>query len=170
MGFSWTWALKEQFAKHEQTEAKCWKAVMCGIEETLAFLFWETSRLLKWLKNNVIWLFLSVCVCVCVCMCVCAHAHLVTQSCPTLWYPMDYSLPGSSVPEDSPGKYIGVVCHALHQEIFPIKGSNSGLPHCRQIFTIWATREALLCIKLFIELLTTRIDTSVILFFNLACP
>ena len=34
----------------------------------------------------------SVCVCVCVCVCV-----LVAQSCPTLWDPMDYSPPGSSV-------------------------------------------------------------------------
>ena len=30
-----------------------------------------------------------------VCVCVCS----VTQSCPTLWDPMDYSLPGSSVHE-----------------------------------------------------------------------
>ena len=32
--------------------------------------------------------------CVCVCVCVCM---LVTQSCPTLCNPMDYSPPGSSV-------------------------------------------------------------------------
>ena len=35
---------------------------------------------------------LLLCVCVCVCVCV-----LVTQSCPTLCDPMDYSPPGSSV-------------------------------------------------------------------------
>ena len=48
-------------------------------------------------------------------------------------YPMDCSLPGSSVHRDSPGKNIGVGCHALLQGIFPIQGSSPGLPHCRQI-------------------------------------
>ena len=32
-----------------------------------------------------------------------------------------------------PGKNIGVGCHTLLQGIFPIQGSNPGLPHCRQI-------------------------------------
>ena len=41
-------------------------------------------------------------------ICVC----LVPQSCPTLCNPMDCSPPGSSVHEDSPGKNIGVGCHA----------------------------------------------------------
>ena len=36
-------------------------------------------------------------------------------------------------PWDSLGKNAGVGCHALLQEIFPIQGSNPGLPHCRQI-------------------------------------
>ena len=35
------------------------------------------------------------------------------QSCPTLCNTMDYSLPGSFVHEDSPGKNTGVGCHAL---------------------------------------------------------
>ena len=86
----------------------------------------------------------------------------VTESCPTLSNPMDYSLPGSSVhgifqarvlewgaiecmpnpfsrvclcdpmdvarqaalSRDSPGKNIGVGCHALLQGIFPIQGLN----------------------------------------------
>ena len=58
---------------------------------------------------------------------------LVTQSCPTLFDPMDRSLPGSSVHGDSPGKNAGVGCRALLQGIFPTQGSNLGLPHCRQI-------------------------------------
>ena len=37
-----------------------------------------------------------VCVCLCVCVCVCVCV-LVAQLCPTLWGPMDCSLPGSSV-------------------------------------------------------------------------
>ena len=36
-------------------------------------------------------------------------------------------------PWDSPGKSTGVGCHFLLQGIFPNQGSNSGLPHCRQI-------------------------------------
>ena len=41
--------------------------------------------------------------------------------------------PGSSVRGDSPGKNIGVGCHALFLGIFPTQGSNPGLPHFRQI-------------------------------------
>ena len=58
---------------------------------------------------------------------------LVTQSCTTLCDPMDCTLPSSSVHGDSPGKNIRLVCHALLQGIFPIQGSNPGLPHCRWI-------------------------------------
>ena len=58
---------------------------------------------------------------------------LVAQSCPTLCSPMDYSQPGSSVNEDSPGKNTGVGCHALLQGIFPTQESNPCLPPCRQI-------------------------------------
>ena len=46
---------------------------------------------------------------------------------------MDSSLPGSSVHGNSPGKNTGVGCHALVQRIFPTKGSNPGLLHCRRI-------------------------------------
>ena len=55
-------------------------------------------------------------------------------SCPTLCDPMDYSLPGSSVHGDSPGKNSGVDCHALLQGIFPIQGANPSLLcllHCQ---------------------------------------
>ena len=51
----------------------------------------------------------------------------VTQSCPTLCDPMDYS------PWNSPGQNIGVGSLSLLQGIFPTQGSNPGLPHCRQI-------------------------------------
>ena len=37
------------------------------------------------------------------------------------------------LPWDSPGKNTGMGCHFLLQGIFPIQGSNSGLPLCRQI-------------------------------------
>ena len=59
--------------------------------------------------------------CVCVCVCVCLHACSVAQSYLTLCDPMDCSLLGSSVHEDSPspGKNTRVGCHALLQGIFP---------------------------------------------------
>ena len=55
---------------------------------------------------------------------------LAAQYCPTL---IDYSPPGSSVHGDFPGKNTGLGCHALLQGIFPIQGSNPGLPHGGQI-------------------------------------
>ena len=57
----------------------------------------------------------------------------VTQLRPTLWDLMGCSPPGSSVHGDFPGKDTGVGCHALLQGTFPTQGSNTGLPHCRQI-------------------------------------
>ena len=57
---------------------------------------------------------------------------LVSQSCLTLCNPMAYSLRGSSVEWDSPGKNTRVGCHVLLQGIFSTQGSNPGLPHCRQ--------------------------------------
>ena len=50
---------------------------------------------------------------------------------PTLWDPIAYSPPGSSVHEDSPGKNTGAGCHA--QGIFPAQVLNPGLLHCRWV-------------------------------------
>ena len=61
---------------------------------------------------------------------------LVTKSCPTLCDPLDGSPPGSSVQGVSPGKYNAVGCHALLQGVFPIQGSNPGLPHRRRILLL----------------------------------
>ena len=58
---------------------------------------------------------------------------LVAQSCPTLCDPMACRSPGCSVHGDSPGKNIGVGCHALLQVMFPTQGSNPGLLPCRWI-------------------------------------
>ena len=49
----------------------------------------------------------------------------VTQLCPTLCNPMD-------CPWNSPGQNTGVGSLSLLQGIFPIQGSNPGLPHCWQ--------------------------------------
>ena len=65
-------------------------------------------------------------------MSACVHAKSL-QSCLTLWDTMDHSLLVSSLLCDSPGKNTGVGCHALLQGIFPTRGYNPGLPHCRRI-------------------------------------
>ena len=57
--------------------------------------------------------------------------------CLTLCDPTDCSLPVSSVPGDSPGKTIGMGCHALLQGIFPTQGlkpSPRGTLSCRGTF------------------------------------
>ena len=50
---------------------------------------------------------------------------LVAQSCPTLCDPM-------VCPWNSPHKNTGVGCHSLLQGIFPTRGLNPGLLHCRR--------------------------------------
>ena len=55
------------------------------------------------------------------------YVCLVSQSCLTVCNPTDCSPAGSSVHGDSPGKNIGMSCHALLQGIFPTQGSNQGL-------------------------------------------
>ena len=77
--------------------------------------------------NFLLWLYQEQLITVCCVLC------LVTQSCPTLCDPMDYSPPGSSIHGDSLGKNTGVDCHAFLQGIFPTQGSNPGLPRCRWI-------------------------------------
>ena len=61
---------------------------------------------------------------------------LVTQLRLTLCDLMDYSPPGSSVHGDSPGKNIGVGCHAFLQRIFLTRGSYQVSPITGGFFTI----------------------------------
>ena len=66
---------------------------------------------------------------------------LVIQSCPSLWNPwtVAYWAPLSmwfSRQEYWSGS------HSLLQRIFLTQGLNLGLLHCRQMFNVWATREA----------------------------
>ena len=61
---------------------------------------------------------------------------------------------------DSPGKNIGVSCHALLQGIFLTQGLNPyllNLLHCRWILYHWATREGLTCHTLRQNLIKTLI-------------
>ena len=73
----------------------------------------------------------GLCVCVCVCVCVHMHTHSVTQSCPTLCNPMNYSLSGSSVHRILQARILECF-HSFLQGIFPKQGSNLGLLHCMQ--------------------------------------
>ena len=65
--------------------------------------------------------------------CAVLSRSVVSNSCD----PVDYNPEDSSVHEDSPGKKTGVGCPALLQAIFPTQGSNPGVPHCRQIFSLF---------------------------------
>ena len=60
----------------------------------------------------------------------CTVLCLVAQSCSTLCNPMNCSPSGLSVHRILQAR---VGCHALLPGIFPTKGSNPGLPHCRCI-------------------------------------
>ena len=62
-----------------------------------------------------------------------AVLFLVTQSCPSLCDPMDYSPPGSSVHGDSWGKNTRMGSLPLLQGIFPTQELNQGLLYCRWI-------------------------------------
>ena len=63
----------------------------------------------------------------------------VTQSCPTLCDPMDYSPPGSSVYGDSPDKSTGVGCHVLLQGISQSRDQTQVSCTAGRFFTIWTT-------------------------------
>ena len=58
---------------------------------------------------------------------------LVTQMCLSVCNSKDHGQPGFSIHGDSPGKTIGMGCHALLQGIFPTQRLNPGLPHCMWI-------------------------------------
>ena len=68
-------------------------------------------------------------------------SYLLTQSCLPLYDPMDCSLPGSSIHEDSPGKNTGVGCHALSRGSFQPRDWTQVSHIKHRSFTSWATRE-----------------------------
>ena len=81
----------------------------------------------------------------CTMLCVISMCAQSLQLYMTLWDPMDWSPPGSSVLKDSPGKNARVGCHALLQGIFPTQGWNLcllRLLHCKWILYHWAKAEA----------------------------
>ena len=64
---------------------------------------------------------------------VAAVVVLVVQLCPTLCDPMDCSPPGSPVYRTFQARILEWVAIFLLQGIFPTRGSNPAIPHCRWI-------------------------------------
>ena len=58
---------------------------------------------------------------------------LVSQSCLTLFDPVDYKIARLLIPQDSPGENTGVGSYSLFQGIFPTQRWNLDLLYCRQI-------------------------------------
>ena len=72
----------------------------------------------------------------------CAKVVLLSEvQCPTLFDPVDCSLPGSSVHVIFQAIVTRVDCHFLLQGIFPTRGSNPGLLHYRQMLYYLSHRE-----------------------------
>ena len=62
-----------------------------------------------------------------------ASGGLVAKSCPTLWDPMDYSLPGFSVHGIFQARILKWVAISFSRGFFPTQGLNLGLLLCKQI-------------------------------------
>ena len=58
---------------------------------------------------------------------------LLSESCPTLWDPMDYSWPGSSVHEILQARILEWVAICFSRGVFLTEGLNLGLLHCKWI-------------------------------------
>ena len=79
-----------------------------------------------------------MCVCVCVCVCLCV-SHLVVSN--SLW-PMDYSLPGSSVHGILQARILEWVTIPFSRG-FSQPRDQTWVSHIAgKFFTVWATREA----------------------------
>ena len=107
----------------------------------LAFLCEKVQTFLVYLSSpcvNEFWNCMTI-PCVCVCMCMCSVARL----CPTLWGPMDYRLPGSSVH--------GILQTRILEWVDYPSSRGSSQPRnwtgvscvAGRFFSSWATREAL---------------------------
>ena len=64
---------------------------------------------------------------------VCISLLYVAQWCPNLCYPMDCSLPGSSVHGVFQAIVVEWIAISFSRGIFQTQGSNPGLQHCRQM-------------------------------------
>ena len=133
----------------------------------------SSSYKLSW---EVIWLSFLVCVCVCVCARVCTRAQLssfpaievkwneVTQLCLTLCYPMDCSLPGSSVHGIFQARVLEWVAISFSRGSFWPRDWTWVSHIVGRCFTIWATREVLPAIIKFIFPIFLYLGISLFLF------
>ena len=79
------------------------------------------------------------------------HYHLIGTNCESISHSFVFDFLETHglqptklfCPWNSVGKNTGMGCHSLLKGIIPNQGLNPSLLHWRQIFTIWATREAL---------------------------
>ena len=77
--------------------------------------------------------------CVCMCLCVCVYHSVMSK-----FLPLHGLKPIRLLcPWNFPGKNTGVGSHFLLQRIFPMQGSNPGLPNCRLILYSLSPRDAL---------------------------
>ena len=117
-------------SEHSWSHQGClvWKAngehVMCGPRGVRCRydLVLRLQHIITQLSNNDVFLKSELVVC-----------GLVTKSRLTLCYPMNYSLPGSTVYEIFQARILEWVAISLLQGIFLTQGSNLGLLPCRQI-------------------------------------
>ena len=75
---------------------------------------------------------------------------LTTQLCPTLWDPMDWSLPGSSVHGILQARVLEWVTILFSRGLYQPKNWTRVSCTAGRFFTIWATREAPISILIFI--------------------
>ena len=99
-------------------------------------IFWWKENFNYNVQNFIFSLMVNA-LCVCMWVCVLSHSDVSNSLWPHGLYPARFLCPW-----DFLAKYTGVGCHSLLQGIFLTQGLTSGLLHCRQIFTVWAAREA----------------------------
>ena len=113
-------AINERMMHLTRNSAQCYAAAWMGRENRYMHVYGWGPSLFAWHYHNFVNCLSTLCV-------------LVAQSCPTLCNPMDCSPARLLCPWNSPTKNTGVGCHSLLQGLFPTRGLNLGLLHCRQI-------------------------------------
>ena len=88
-------------------------SLFCSGALSGSLFFWLCLSLQTWVEEQIYFLVGP-----------CNACCFIATLCPTLYHPVDCSLPGSSVHGISPGKNTGVGCLFFLQGIFPAQGSH----------------------------------------------